>query len=485
MKKLGVFFLMSALFACAVATDKRPLDAAQDQPAPDQEGVEPQTRGPVHEAFAAPQSLDVKPSPIVPKEPPAPVPEMPPDEKPDGSNVHWISGYWAWDDDTAQFLWVSGFWRDLPPGKRWVPGNWSQVNGGWQWTSGFWTAETQTEVNYLPPPPPTLETGPTVVAPAADQVYSPGCWMYVERQYRWRPGFWVKCQPNYVYVPAHYNWTPAGCVFVDAFWDYEIGRRGLLFCPIRFTLNVWTRPGWRLIPRFIVYPEVLLGALFVRPDYHRYCFGDYFGPTYVAHGFIPWVDYRLHANVPEPLFHQMAYHYRADANWGRDLHKLYDDRRVGLAPRPPRSFAQMEQFRRDLVEHKAIKVGAKSFAMDAKLADRRLMIGSPLAKMDRAVIPMKPLTPAARAEAIKTVEHHEAVKVERKAIEKKIVAGTPPLRPNDVHQVGKLPVVPEHLRTPVAVVRPAIPAAPAHIERAVPKYEPPRPAHASEKPLKH
>ena len=326
-----------------------------------------------------------------------------------------------------------------------------------------------------------------MLRPAADQVYSPGCWVYVERQYRWRPGFWVKCRPNYVYVPAHYNWTPAGCVFIDGFWDYEVQRRGLLFCPIRFTANVWTRPGWRFEPRFIVYPEVLLGALFVRPDYHRYCFGDYFGPSYVSHGFIPWVDYRLRTNIAETLFHQMAFLTRGvEANWARDMHKLYDDRRVGLAPRPPRSFAEQAQFMRDLAEHRAIKTGGKNFAIqDVKLAERRMMVGVPLANVDRKVVPLRAMTPTARAEVTKTLEHNEAVKVERKAIEKRIVTGTPPVRPSDIHQVGKLPPVPEHLRTPVAVVRPPVPAAPAHIERAVPKYEPPRPVRASEKPLKH
>src|ERR1017187_4684760 len=127
----------------SVAKDKQPVVEAQ-------EGVEVLTRGPMHEAYAAPGSLDPKPSPIVPKAPPEPVPEMPPDQKPDGSHVVWISGYWAWDDATAEYTWISGFWRDLPPGKRWIPGHWSEQGGGWQWTSGLWAPEAQTEISYVP-----------------------------------------------------------------------------------------------------------------------------------------------------------------------------------------------------------------------------------------------------------------------------------------------------------------------------------------------
>src|SRR5262245_15101358 len=81
-------------------------------------GVEVLARGPVHEAFAsladsAPPSVQVK------KKPPDALEEMPPDEKPEG-DVVWIGGYWAWDDDRTDFLWVSGIWRVQPPEKRWV-----------------------------------------------------------------------------------------------------------------------------------------------------------------------------------------------------------------------------------------------------------------------------------------------------------------------------------------------------------------------------
>src|SRR5688572_10483199 len=79
-----------------------------------QEGVEPLTRGPIHEGFAMPFAPNPVPGPIIPKQPPDAIEELPPEEKPAGANVIWISGYFAWDDEAGDFLWISGFWRDAP-----------------------------------------------------------------------------------------------------------------------------------------------------------------------------------------------------------------------------------------------------------------------------------------------------------------------------------------------------------------------------------
>src|SRR5262249_14560339 len=125
------------------------------------EGVEVLAQGPVHEGFAETATAKPVPSPVVAKQPPEPIEEMPPDQKPEG-NVQWIPGYWAWHEDRHDFIWISGFWRQPPPGRQWVPGHWKQADAGWQWVSGFWAVPTQKELTYLPPPPESMETGPSV-----------------------------------------------------------------------------------------------------------------------------------------------------------------------------------------------------------------------------------------------------------------------------------------------------------------------------------
>ena len=43
-------------------------------------------------------------SPVFANRPPDPVEELPPDQKPDGDNVLWISGYWDWDEEDKEFI---------------------------------------------------------------------------------------------------------------------------------------------------------------------------------------------------------------------------------------------------------------------------------------------------------------------------------------------------------------------------------------------
>src|SRR5262245_33508853 len=216
----GVFF-----GAAAIAQERRPPVAA-DQVA------EELTRGPIHEAFGQPTVFNPQAGSVAPKAPPEVIEEVPPDQKPEGDNVAWIPGYWAWDDDEKTFLWVSGFWRVVPPGRTWVPGYWHTFGDGFRWVSGYWASEQIASVTYLPPPPESLEVGPMAEATEENQIWIPGVWVWRETRYLWRPGFWTTPNPDWVWVPDRYEWTPTGCVFVEGYWDYPLSGRGLLFTPV-------------------------------------------------------------------------------------------------------------------------------------------------------------------------------------------------------------------------------------------------------------
>ena len=182
--QVGKWCLVAVLAAIGVNLGLQKTLAAQAAPADAEEGVQVLTRGPVHEAFAETVSFDPQPGIVVPKAPPEAIEEVPPDQKPEGDNVAWIPGYWAWDDERADFLWVSGIWRALPPGRQWVPGYWSKVAQGYQWTSGYWADAAVAEVEYLPEPPETVETGPSAAATSADQTWVPGCWVWHQQPLR-------------------------------------------------------------------------------------------------------------------------------------------------------------------------------------------------------------------------------------------------------------------------------------------------------------
>src|SRR4051794_21590276 len=212
LSKLAAAGVLAGLCGLVIGVSPHPA-TSQDPPPPaagdpNANGMEILARGPVHEAYASSAEQPTGGGPVIAKAPPEAIEELPPDQKPEGDNVQWIPGYWAWDDETADFLWVSGCWRDVPPGTQWIPGHWQEVDGGWVWVSGFWASENLDEVQYLPPPPPSLDQGPTSPAPNANSFYTPGNWVYIDGRFFWRPGMWLAYQPNWVWQPAYYVWTP-------------------------------------------------------------------------------------------------------------------------------------------------------------------------------------------------------------------------------------------------------------------------------------
>ncbi len=334
-----------------VPGDPTPADALPTDPnlaVPDAD-VEAFARGPVHEAFADVYDLNPVTNEIVPNAPPAAVDELPPEQAPTGDNVQWIAGYWGWDAESKDFLWVSGVWRDIPPGRRWVPGYWAEVTGGHQWVSGFWADAKSQELAYLPPPPESLEVGPNAPPPSDDQQWVPGNWAYVDNNYRWTPGYYTPCQQDYMWVPNQYSYTPSGCVYVPGYWDYRFARRGTLFTPVRFRRSLlgygYGRPAFYR-PRYSVNMASFLIHLFVRPRCRSFYYGDYYGNQYANLGYSPWyrrsfVNHRIHD--PALSFYRWDSHRRGvdfDHSVGT-WHQRYES---NADIRPPRLVSGQNQF---------------------------------------------------------------------------------------------------------------------------------------------
>jgi hypothetical protein len=308
-------------------------------PTPVPAGIEVQARGPVHEAFATPTAEPIPTTPV-PKQPPKALDEMPPAQKPEG-NVLWIGGYWAWDDDRKDFLWVSGIWRTVPPGKRWVAGYWRETGGQWQWAPGFWATvraeKPDQEVSYLPPPPPPPEVAHPGNAPTPESFYVPGSWTWTDNHYVWQAGYWAQVQPGYVWVPAHLRWTPAGYLYIPGYWDMAVERRGVLYAPIVVNHAV-VGASFVYTPAYVVRETLVVDSLFVRPRYCHYYFGDYYGPAYRDLGFESCVVYsRRHY---EPIIVYARWEHRAEPHWETHQLDICLARHSGRAPLPPRTLVQ-------------------------------------------------------------------------------------------------------------------------------------------------
>jgi hypothetical protein len=299
-------------------------------------GFETLMRGPLHEAFAEPIAWEPSSGLIVSREPPEDINELPPEYQPEVQDAIWISGYWGWDEDRNDFIWISGVLRVPPAGQRWVPGYWHAVDQGWQWVQGFWVDETVSTIEYLPSPPASLEIGPISPSPGSDYFYIPGHWSQASSNYRWNVGYWHALQEDFIWIPCHYVWTPRGCVFVDGYWDRRLPLRGLCFAPLSVSVATYSKPGWCYRPRVVLNSQAVLHNLFVQPTYCHYMFGDYYGVSTARRRIVPIHEHHQRRGACDPL---LSFYTAYNARQGQDLigwySRMHSDLSRNPAKRPP------------------------------------------------------------------------------------------------------------------------------------------------------
>ncbi|MBI1784138.1 YXWGXW repeat-containing protein [Candidatus Sumerlaeota bacterium] len=307
----------------------------------------------------------------MPKGPPEIIEEIPPDQRPEGDNVTWIPGYWGWDDDRSDYLWVSGIWRALPPGRQWVPGYWDQSGQGYQWSSGYWAEATATEAEYLPQPPRTIERGPNIAAPSANYGWVPGCWIWHQQRYAWRPGYWAEGRADWVWIPSHYVSARRGYVYSDGYWDYSIQRRGILYAPVYFEPAVYSRPNYSYAPTIVINLAIFADQLFLRPSYHHYYFGDYYAPSYRDSGFYASFSFSSDHYGYDPFYSHERWEHRRDHDWDYRVQEEFRYRRDHEDARPPRTFAIQN-------ERNSAHVTDVSNSGDARSNQRNIQIAMPM-----------------------------------------------------------------------------------------------------------
>jgi len=322
---------------------RMPMSTAANAAGQNDNDTEVLTRGPLHEAFADVSVDKSSPGLVAPRSVPDPINEIPPDYKPEGENVEWIPGYWSWDDEREDFIWVSGVWRDIPPGHQWIPGYWTAVEGGSQYISGYWTLSEQTATEYLPPPPEPLEAAPSS-PPPADQIWMDGTWVWYNNHYVWQSGYWYEPRPDMIWIPAHYIWTPRGYIFVRGYWDYQFARRGVMFAPLYYSHPVYRYPRYAYTPHIVLNFDAVMFSLFIRSNSHCYYFGDYYDRHYERRGFRPWYSNHATRYGYDPFYRSYRWHQlRHDRDWEKNYHRQFEYRRDHREARPPRIFVRQEE----------------------------------------------------------------------------------------------------------------------------------------------
>jgi hypothetical protein len=427
----------------------------------------------VHEAFAATTEVQPNGGPIVPKAPPDPIEELPPDQKPAGDHIVWIPGYWQYDEERGEHIWVSGFWRQPPPGRTWVAGSWRPTTGGFQWTHGFWQevkAEQPAQLVYLPPPPPPVEFRPSVPAPSDHHVYVPGNWVWRDGRYFWRAGAWVEVRDGWIWTPAHYRWTPAGYVYVEGYWDYPLADRGLLFAPVYFPAGVYVRPAYVYTPTIVIREPVLYTSLFVRRGYGAYYFGDYYEPRYATAGFSAWCGVRVGGvavgvGYYDPMWSYYRVAYRNDPTWVVSINEVYVGRYNGTVPRPPRTLVQQTTVVNNITVNNVTNVTnvTNNNVTVNKNVNNVTMLTSinNVSKIDNKVV-LKPVAATDRVKEQQFAQQLRTVAANRSKAETSLAAAGPTTAaPRTAHLEVPQTVV-ARAQAPVSATKPAPPAPLTH-----------------------
>jgi len=320
----GILGLLTMFFLASLGTTQ------QTPSGPDLENpIEIQPRSQIHEAFAQPFDGKPEPGPIVPKEPPAPIAEEPPDQRPEAENVQWIPGYWAWDAQKQDFVWISGVHRVPPQDRVYVPGYWQRSDDGWRWVQGFWADAKQQAIPYTPEPPAPLDIGPSMPAPGDNSMYVPGSWFYRDDRFVWRPGYYSPIQMGRVWIPPRFLWTPGGYIFVNGYWDCPFEDRGLAYASVYFRRPLWLDPGWRYRPSLVINLGGFWNSAFVRNG--SFFYGNYYDPFYSRLGYSPWYAGR---GRYDPIFSYYGWrNHRNNPNWIAGVQQTFASRSAGrIAP---------------------------------------------------------------------------------------------------------------------------------------------------------
>jgi len=147
-------------------------------------------------------------------------------------------------------------------------------------------------------------------------------------------------QPDWVWTPAYYTWTPRGHVYVPGYWDHDIVHRGVMFAPVYYAQPVYRQPSYYYSPSTVIDLAVILTSLFVQPRSRHYYYGDYYDRRYEERGFHPWYSSQAMRYGDDPIYS----HYRSrqllqNRDWDRYIDDQYRYRRQHIDARPPQTLA--------------------------------------------------------------------------------------------------------------------------------------------------
>jgi len=91
-------------------------------------------------------------------------------------------------------------------------------------------------------------------------------------------------------------------------------------------------------PGFVIDLNIFDDALFLRPRYSHYYYGNYYAPRYYRKGIYPWFSLHARRVVYDPIYAHQRWNHRNDHEWEKHLQTRFHERRKQEGLQPPRSF---------------------------------------------------------------------------------------------------------------------------------------------------
>src|SRR5207244_1850849 len=122
--------------------------------------------------------------------------------------------------------------------------------------------------------------------------------------------------------------------YIPGYWDLVVRDRGVMFAPV-FVDTVVVGPGFVYTPTYVVSNTIVLDAMFIRPCYCHYYFGDYYGPAYASYGYESCIVYS--SRHYDAVFVYERWDHRADPGWASVQIDISLGRSRGIYACPPRT----------------------------------------------------------------------------------------------------------------------------------------------------
>jgi hypothetical protein len=203
---------------------------------------------------------------------------------------------------------------------------------------------------------------------------------------------------------------------------------------------VYARRGFVYRPAYVIQPDFLLGAMFVRSGTRAYYFGDYFEESH-RRRYVPWMDYRVARGVYDPNYGYYRHSF-AGGSWERGLQGLYAGRYRGDVPRPPTTWAQQAVMARrlaarktgDTVVNKTVNItNIQNVTVLSSVRGASAVSVTGLARLGGADAVGKVKTKSIRVEKVskefstqerRQTQHYRALVTERRTVETKAARST-------------------------------------------------------------